>query len=163
MIATNTLFLPLPCIHCLPLSLLRRWWFGSNRFSNFGGVFSLAISFWSLVVHLLVTSYHSSSYHCLASLFPTLCCGGLLAIDFQISSCFPSPPTYHPPPQSPPILAPISTPSHPISGLHLCHHGVPDRRGARAGRQRVQGPQGEAHHPPSLAARHPRRRGARHQ
>ena len=39
---------------------------------------------------------------------------------------------------------------------------VPHRRGPRARRQRLQGPESQAHHAAPLAARHPRRRGTRH-
>jgi hypothetical protein len=45
--------------------------------------------------------------------------------------------------------------------LHSRHSRVPCRRGARAGRKRRQGAQGEAHYAAPPAARHPRRRRAR--
>ncbi len=46
--------------------------------------------------------------------------------------------------------------------LHCRHSRVSDCRSARARRKRLQGPQGQAHHPSPLAVGHSRRRRARH-
>merc|ERR1712130_532825 len=66
-------------------------------------------------------------------------------------------------PSSPqePLLLIWSCRSH-CCCVQLCHSGVPNCRGARVGRQRFQGLEGEEDHPKASPARHQRRRGGGH-
>ena len=65
---------------------------------------------------------------------------------------FPTPPCSHPTNQLPPL--------HHSRRLRNRRPRIPDRRSPRAGRQRGQRPESQAHHAPPPAARDPWRRGA---